>query len=267
MKKLLALSLLAVMVLACSDKKGTAKGSADEEEKVIELVTKEFSKSHEGPHTSAQYKIDFPVGGDENLRKVIFDFLYSMMEDYVGNVEEASKLSNDGQAFVDAYCNLSAEHLKNGWDCYSQGEEMDEVLDENATARLIVNEKKYVTYTFDYDCYFGGDGYSANRGATFLKADGRQLDGKWLFSKSQSPKLLKLVHKALKKEYAGNEGFLDPAFIDEMADLPEEFFITKDGIRFVYTQATAAWFLLNGIIPMEEAQDVLSDQASELLEE
>ena len=71
----------------------------------------------------------------------------------------------------------------------------------------------------------------------------------------------------MKKEYAGNEGFLDPAFIDEMADLPEEFFITKDGIRFVYTQAAAAWFLLNGIIPMEEAQDVLSDQASELLEE
>ena len=263
MKKLLMLFMLAAVAVACNNKRGTTATTEAEEDTSV-FKYKEFTWADDAPHYESSLNIDFPVSGDEQLCEALFDYIRAQMEDYIGEVPETADMQDDGDAFVESYGKLSSENLHSGWEAYSDGDDSVESLYESASA-TITDTDDYVTCEFIYDCYFGGDGYSAVKGATFLKDDATKVDAKFLFNEPESDALLEVLHKALKKAYTGNEGFLEPEFIDEMTDFPDDYYITKDGIAFTFSQSAAAWFLLHGTIPLDDVSDLLTDEALGIL--
>ena len=264
MKKLLMLFMLAAVAVACNNKKGTTATTEAEEDSSV-FKYKEFVWTDDNPHYESSLNIDFPVSGDEKLCKALFGYIREQMEHYVGEVPETADMQDDGDAFVESYGKLSTENLHEGWEAYSDGDDSAESLYESAKLTITDNDE-YVTCKFDYSSYFGGDGYSAVKGATFLKDDASRVDASFLFSEPESDALLAVIHKVLKKEYTGDEGFLEPEFIDGMTDFPDDYFITKDGIAFSYTQSAAAWFLLHGTIPFDDVRNFLTDEALNLVE-
>ena len=68
-RTLLYMSMLAAVLLSCNSNKSAKGSDADDESDVMEVKLKTYSYEQTAKHTEARITIDFPVGGDEELRQ------------------------------------------------------------------------------------------------------------------------------------------------------------------------------------------------------
>ncbi|MCR4809137.1 MAG: hypothetical protein K5896_04680 [Prevotella sp.] len=265
MKKLFFLTMSALLVLGCNTKSSSSKG--EEEEETRELKTKVFEYEKNTSHSEAFISIEFPVGGDEELGDSIYNFIVSTMKEQQAYEDDLDDYRNDGQGLVDLFGKKISADLEEGWQSYTGGDEtMSDVLNESAKYNILEDNDKYITYLYEYDCYYGGDGYMNRVGATFLKDDCSRINNDFLFKNSSSDKLLSLVVNVLKEKYCEGEfAFLEESELDGIEALPQApFYITKDGLAFYYHMYEVHWSALEGILPWDKVKNLLTDEAQEL---
>ena len=265
-KNLLWICMSALVVLSCNTKSSSSK--SDDEEETRELKTKVFEYEKNTTHAEASISIEFPVGGDEELGNSIYDFIVETMKEQQAYEDDLDDYRNDGQGFVDLFGKKISSDLEEGWENYTQGDEsMEDVLNENIKYSIVDNNDKYVTYLYEYDNYYGGDGYMNRVGATFLKDDCSRVTNDFLFKNPSSEKLLSLVVNELKKKYCeGEYAFLGEEELDGIEELPQApFYITKDGLAFYYHMYEVHWSALEDVIPWDKVERLLTDEAKDLL--
>ena len=266
MKKLFLLAMSALLVLGCNTKTSSSK---DDENEVKELKTKVFQYENNTSHAEASIYCEFPVGGDEELGDSIYQFIVETMVEQQVYEEELDDYRNDGQAFVDLFGKKISNDLEEGWENYTQGDEtMNDVLYENIKYSIVENNDQYATCLYEYDNYYGGDGYMNKKGCTFLKSDGSRITNEFLFEKPGSHKLLNLVVEALIQKYgSSNDGFIEDSELENIEELPRTpFYLTADGVAFCYASYEVHWSFLEGVIPYDKVENLLTDEAQALLE-
>ena len=266
MKKLFFLAMSALLVLGCNTKSSSSQG--DDEKETRELKTEVFKYENKMPHCEAFISIEYPVGGDEELGDSIYDFIVATMTEQQVYENDLDDYRNDGQGFVDFFGKKISSDLQEGWENYSQGDEtLEDVLDENVKYSVIEDNDQYVTYLYEYDNYYGGDGYVNREGATFLKDDCSRVTNDFLFKDPSSQKLLTLICNTLIDKYCkGSDAFLEESELENIDELPKSpFYVTADGLAFIYDMYEVHWSLLEGVIPWEKVKSLLTDEAKELI--
>lgn len=254
----------ALVVLGCNTKSSSSKS---DEEDTRELETKVFKYEKNTSHGEAFVSIEFPVGGDEELGNSIYDFIVETMKEQQAYEDDLDDYRNDGQGFVDLFGKKISADLEEGWENYTGGDEaMEDVLYENVKYSIVEDNDEYITYLYEYDNYYGGDGYTNRMGATFLKDDCSRVTNDFLFKDSSSEKLLTLVCNTLIDKYCkGSEAFLGESELDGIDALPQaSFYVTKDGLAFYYHMYEVHWSALEGILPWNKVESLLTDEAQEL---
>ena len=267
MRKALWILMSALVVLGCNTK-SSSKGDDDEEE-VKEVKTKVFKYEKNTSHGEASIYCEFPVGGDEELGDSIYQFIVETMVEQQAFEEELDDYRNDGQAFVDLFGKKISNDLEEGWQSYTGGDEtMGDVLYENIKYSIVEDNDQYVTCLYEYDNYYGGDGYMNKEGCTFLKSDASRVTNEFLFENPESQKLLNLITKTLTEKYCrGDNAFLGEEELEHIDTLPRNpFYLTADGIAFCYAAYEVHWSFLEAVIPYDKVKDLLTDEAQELFE-
>lgn len=266
MKKVLLMSMLALVVLGCNKKSSKDSDDNDNVEVTRTLDTEEFRYEKNTPHASANVVCDFPTGGDEELRKMVYDCMTYKIAQSLGE-SETDDFRDDGQGFVDHYGTIISKDLETEWNANWSDGDGSGTLADDVFFSLIDETDKYVTFKFIRDCYYGGDGYRGESGVTFTKGEECfTVTNDFLFKNPSSPKLLKLVRQAIVNNYG--EGFVDQEILDGIDSLPaESFYIADGGLAFYYGQYEVFYMGLAGNIPYEKVEDLLTDEALELFEE
>jgi hypothetical protein len=254
-----------LLLAGCNSK----PSSTEEEDEVRELKTKVFKFTISEPHAQGSIICEFPVGGDDELCDSIYDYLLTTMVDQQSYEEEVPDFHGKGQDFVNFWGNKINADLIVGWERFTEefGDDSIDELSENAKYSVVENNDHYLTYIFDYDCFYGGDGFVKKVGTTFIKEDACRLTNDFLFKDASSPKLLQLVRNTL-KEGASRGAYADDETIDNIQKLPENpFYITPEGLAFNYNPYEIDVFWVGGVIPFDKVKKLLTDEALELIEE
>ena len=265
MKKLFFLAMSALLVLGCNTKSSSSQG--DDEKETRELKTEVFKYENKMPHCEAFISIEFPVGGDEELGDSIYDFIVATMTEQQVYENDLDDYRNDGQGFVDFFGEYISNDLQEGLETYPIDETSEEELVENVKYSVLENNDKYVTYLYEYDSYYGGDGFAHRVGATFLKNDCSRVTNEFLFKNPSSQKLITLICNTLIDKYCkGSDAFLEESELENIDELPKSpFYVTADGLAFIYDMYEVHWMLLEGVIPWEKVKSLLTDEAKELI--
>ncbi len=140
------------------------------------------------------------------------------------------------------------------------------------SATMTESNEHYVSYNVEgYDYTGGAHGMPIEYGATFVKADGRQL-GWDMFA--DTTKLALLFKQYVTKYFEVD----DPAAIDELIfedaarhfPLPQQQpWLEAGGVKFSYTAYEIAPYAVgrpSGLIPADKAKKYLTDEARQLLQ-
>lgn len=263
--KLLWIALSAMVVAGCNTKNSASK--SDDDKEVIELETKVFTFALETERYDAAVSIEMPVGGDEELGDSIFAFINETMCEQQ-SIKDLNEYRNKGQALVDFIGEKICTELNDGWESYNEGvdEEYAQQMEEHIKYSVLEDNDKYVTYLYEYDNFYDGEGYFNSVGATFLKDDCSRVTNEFLFKDPSSQKLLTLVVNTLTDKYCkGDDAFLENSELDYIDVLPNSpFYVTADGLGFFYGMNEVHWMRLEGVIPWEKVKNLLTDEAQEL---
>ena len=263
-KNLLWICMSALVMLGCNTK---SSSQGDDEKETRELKTEIFKYENKMPHCEASISIEFPVGGDEELGDSIYDFIVATMTEQQVYENDLDDYRNDGQGFVDFFGKYISKDLQEGWETFTDGDEtLEDILSENVKYTIVENNDKYVTYLYEYDSYYGGDGFVDRKGATFLKDDCSRVTNEFLFKDSSSQKLITLVCNTLIDNYCkGSEPLLEESELENIDTLPQKpFYATPDGLAFIYGMYEVHWMILEGVIPWDKVKSLLTDEAKEL---
>ena len=266
MKHLLWMSMLALMVLGCNTKSSSSEKGTETDE-ARELKTEVYEYNEDTRHYEASVSIEFPVGGDEELGDSVFAFIARNIKEQQAYEGGLDKYRNNGEELVEFFGKKISNDLKEGWMNYTDGDEStDDVLNEDIKFSLLEDNDNYLTYLYDYDCYYGDDDYMNKVGVTFLKDDCNRVTNEFLFKDPSSQKLLDLVVETLIENYCrGENAFLEESELENIEELPAApFYITKEGVAFIYRMYEVHWSLLEGVIPWNKVKKLLTDEAQAL---
>ena len=265
-RTLLYMSMLAAVLLSCNSNKSAKGSDADDESDVMEVKLKTYSYEQTAKHTEARITIDFPVGGDEELRQAIYDNILSFWQGEDPDDDPIPDFSDDGQGLVDYFGGITWNNLQEGWESWDEDDESDIVLDDNSSYKKLLETDRFITFLYETDGFYGGDGFGKRQGVTFLKDDGRKLTNDMLLKNPRSEKVLQLIRDKIRQENCeGAEAYVEEEIVDGIDKLPEApLYLTDDGVGFNYAQYEVYWSEFSGVIPLEKIEKYLTDEAVEL---
>ena len=109
MKKLFLLAASALVVLSCNTKSTSPNG--EETTAKRELKTQVFSYEKSDNRANVKLSIEMPVGGDEELGEIIYDFILEKLTDDHDCSDDLSVYRNDGQGLVDLFIDRAGQDL------------------------------------------------------------------------------------------------------------------------------------------------------------
>ena len=252
------IAILAIMLAGCATKTTTK-----------ELKTESFNYEGETAHSSVHIDCAFPVGGDEALCDSVYFYILSNMTESQSYEEDVPDFRNDGQGFADFFGDIINQGLEYSWQAFTEGDEdKADNSDEEIIFSVDESTANYFTYHFYHSISGIGDGFVHQYFTSFLTTDASRVTNKFLFRDPSSPELLDLVRKVLKKQYCKEEDpFVEEEFIDNISNLPRRpFYLTKEGVGFVYEQYEVYMMDLGATIPLEKIEPFLTDEALKLFD-
>ena len=266
MKKLFLLAASALVVLSCNTKSTSPNG--EETTAKRELKTQVFSYEKSDNRANVKLSIEMPVGGDEELGEIIYDFILEKLTDDHDCSDDLSVYRNDGQGLVDLFGGWKYDVVNEEWESFNEDlEPEDQVtfLDE-ANLSIVENNDKYVTCLYETESFNGADGYWAKKGVTFLKSDCSRVTNDFLFKDPKSPELVKVLRDDLIAKYcSGVEADWDEPDVETVESvLDEPFYVTSKGLAYFYRRPLVFFQNVAGVLPWDKVKDLLTDEAKKL---
>lgn len=232
----------------------------EELEFTVNRITFSDSLEHDGNMMHYDVTMDVPVTGPGPLVDAVKKWLDNILG---GTYDEALTFDDDMMR------HYAAEYFDEN--AFSYGPESVMACYMYIDIVMTDNTEGFVSYEVDGEDFTGGaHGMLFTYGATFVKADGRQL-GWEMFPDTTN--LAGLFKKYLASDWAAkNDLVLDEVLFEDAASnfpLPyQDPWLVTDGVKFcynVYEIASFAVGMSSAVIPTEEAKKYLDPQVYEVL--